>query len=101
MTTIRIMSDLIEVGGMLLGGLAMAVVSLGLFLFFDGRHVHDPVETGRRIYGVYGKDNLPQGEKPIQSIGREATCNGCPERLIIHDAGLPFCDVMTEIECQI
>jgi hypothetical protein len=57
-------------------------------------HRHKLVCTGREIYAVFGKDNLPGGAKPVQSLGDEMKC-ACGSRFIRHH--MPFSEPITPL----
>ena len=61
-------------------------------------HHHQPKCTGRRIAAEFGKNNLPDGIKPIVSHGEEAVCSKCGQLLIVHDKRYHYTEAFTEIE---
>lgn len=61
-------------------------------------HHHLPLPTGRRIQADFGKDNLPDGIRPVLSTGEEARCAKCRKRLIVHDRRFHFAELFTELE---
>lgn len=50
-------------------------------MVFSCRHV--PRYTGVGIVGVFGKENLPGGAKPVRYNGDEAFCEKCGCHLIV------------------
>ncbi len=58
-----------------------------LVMFFLGVHLHSPALTGRTIYAVYGKPNLPGQVTPVQCMGDEMICS-CGVRFIAPQGNL-------------
>ncbi len=80
-------------GGAFVLGIVMIVAT-----FILEKHQHEPKKTGRIIVAVFGKNNIPENIKPVESMGREAICQLCGKLLIIHDDAIGFAEAMTELE---
>ena len=64
---------------------------------WHGQHIHDPRPTGRMIYAVYGKPNLPANATPVESVGPEYVCP-CGAHFIKHTAR--YAEPITELEAS-
>ncbi len=62
-------------------------------------HRHRPMRTNTRVMieAEYGKDNLPEGIKPVRSRGWKAVCR-CGALLLVHAAPERLAEPWTEIE---
>lgn len=82
-------------GFFLFAGFMVCVCAVILF-----HHDHEMDKTGRRIFAVYGKPNLPDNAMPVESIGDEAYCPGCDRFFIVHDPSFRFAERISELEIR-
>lgn len=62
-------------------------------------NLHKPIPTGKRVAADFGKGNLPNGIRPVPSVGLEAVCK-CKARFIIHDPSFGFPQKVTRLEVE-